>query len=146
VVEPRKLSIVKPTLDTPFHIDFDWWRDHDREWRVHLRSLLSPEAQEKFADIINGDDLIDWVDPETAEIQQVDGLQHVVITHSAQEEDFLDPHTALVEAVFRLLLKHGNTPLTVVDLGEELSRDPKQLLRLLSGVRVYRGIRPIPGK
>ena len=90
MVEPRKLSIVKPTLDTPFHIDFDWWRDHDREWRVHLRSLLSPEAQEKFADIINGDDLIDWVDPETAEVHQVDGLQHVVITHSAQEEGFLD--------------------------------------------------------
>lgn len=146
MVEPRKMSIVKPTLDTPFHIDFDWWRDHDREWRVHLRSLLSPEAQEKFADIIEGDDLIDWVDPETAEVHQVDGLQHVVITHSAQEEGFLDPHTAMVEAVFRVLLKGGNAPLTVVEMGEELGRDPKQLLRLLSGVRVYRGIRPMIGK
>ncbi|MBN2044403.1 MAG: hypothetical protein JW757_05215 [Anaerolineales bacterium] len=143
MVEPRKLSIVKPTLDTPFHIDFDWWRDHDREWRVHLRGLLSPEIQEKYADIINGDELIDWVDPETAEIQQVDGLQHVVITHSAHEEGFLDPHTALVEAVFRFLLINGNTPMTVVELGEGLNRDPKHLLRLLSGVRVYRGIRPI---
>jgi len=146
VVEPRKLSVVKPTLDTPYHIDFDWWRDHDREWRVHLRSLLSPETQEKFADIINGDDLIDWVDPETAEVHQVDGLQHVVITHAAQEEGFLDPHTALVEAVFRLLLKGGNSPMTVVEMGEELERDPKHLLRLLSGVRVYRGIRPMVGK
>jgi len=146
VVEPKKLSIVKPTLETPFHIDFDWWRDHDREWRVHLRSLLSPEAQERFADIINGDDLVDWVDPETAEIHQVDGLQHVVITHTAKKEGFLDPHTALVEAVFRLLLKNGNTPMTVVEMGEELNRDPKNLLRMLSGVRVYRGIRPAMSK
>ncbi len=146
MVEPKKLSIVKPTLETPFHIDFDWWRDHDREWRVHLRSLLSPEAQERFADIINGDDLVDWVDPETAEIHQVDGLQHVVITHTAKKEGFLDPHTALVEAVFRLLLKNGNTPMTVVEMGEELNRDPKNLLRMLSGVRVYRGIRPAMSK
>lgn len=142
MVEPKKLSIVKPTLETPFHIDFDWWRDHDREWRVHLRSLLSSEAQERFADIINGDDLVDWVDPDTAEIHQVDGLQHVVITHSAKQADFLDPHTALVEAVFRLLLKNGNTPMTAAEMGEELNRDPKNLLRMLSGVRVYRGIRP----
>jgi hypothetical protein len=146
VVEPRKLSIVKPTLETPFHIDFDWWRDHDREWRVHLRSLLSPEAQERFADIINGDDLVDWVDPDTAEVHRVDGLQHVVITHTARQEGFLDPHTALVEAVFRLLLKHGNTPMTVVEMGEELNRDPMSLLRMLSGVRVYRGIRPMMSK
>ena len=143
MVEPRKLSIVKPTPETPFHIDFDWWRDNDREYRVHLRSLLSPEAQERYADIIAGDDLIDWVDPDTAEVHQVDGLQHVVITHSAQQEDFLDVHTALVEAVFRLLLKNGNTPMTVIEMGEELDRDPRSLLRLLSGVRVYRGIRPV---
>jgi hypothetical protein len=146
VVEPKKLSIVKPTLETPFHIDFDWWRDHDREWRVHLRSLLSPEAQELYADIIHGDDLVDWVDPDTGEIHQVDGLQHVVITHTAQQEGFLDAHTALVEAVFRLLLKNGNTPMTVVEMGEELNREPKNLLRMLSGVRVYRGIRPVMSK
>lgn len=145
MVEPKKLSLVKPTLDTPYHIDFEWWSDHDREWRVYLRSLLSSEDQEKFAEIINGDDLIDWVDPETAEVHQVDGLQHVVITQAAQKDDFLDAHTAMVEALFRLLLKNGNAPMTVVEMGEELERDPKQILRMLSGVRVYRGIRPVQG-
>lgn len=145
MVEPKKLSLVKPTLDTPYHIDFEWWSDHDREWRVYLRSLLSAEDQEKFAEIINGDDLIDWVDPETAEVHQVDGLQHVVITQAAQKDDFLDAHTAMVEALFRLLLKNGNAPMTVVEMGEELERDPKQILRMLSGVRVYRGIRPVQG-
>jgi len=146
VVESKKFSLVKPTLETPFHIDFEWWQQNDREWRVHLRSLLSKEALERFSDIISGDELVDWVDPETAEVHQVDGLQHVVITFTAQQEGFLNARTALVEAIFRLFLKNGNTPMTIQELGEELGRDPKQILRMLSGVRVYRGIRPLMSK
>ena len=143
MAESKRLSLVKPTLDTPFHIDFNWWSQNDRAWRVHLLGLLTPEEQERFADIINGDDLVDWVDPDTAEIHQVDGLQHVLITHTAQKEGFLQEHTALTEAIFRLLLKSGNTPMNVVEIAEEVGREPKQILRTLSGVRVYRGIRPI---
>ena len=139
----KRLSLVKPTLETPFHIDFNWWSQPDREWRVHLRSLLSSEDLERFADIIDGDVLLDWIDPETAEVQQVDGLQHVVITHTAQGESFLEKHTAIVEAIFRILLKNGNSPMTPAELGEILERDPKPILRTLSGARVYRGIRPI---
>ena len=143
MVESKKLSLVKPTLETPFHIDFEWWQQNDREWKVHLRSLLSPEALERFSDIIQEEDLVDWVDPDTAEVHQVDGLQHVVITYTAQQEGFLETRTALVEAVFRLLLKNGNTPMAIQEIGEELGRDPKQILRMFSGVRVYRGIRPV---
>ncbi|MEN8241789.1 MAG: hypothetical protein ABFS17_07705 [Chloroflexota bacterium] len=143
MAESKRLSLVKPTLDTPFHIDFNWWSQNDREWRVHLLGLLTPEEQERFANIINGDDLVDWVDPDTAEIHQVDGLQHVLITHTAQKEGFLEEHTAITEAIFRLLLKSGNTPMTVVEIAEQVGREPKHILRTLSGVRVYRGIRPI---
>ncbi|NIV10498.1 MAG: hypothetical protein GWN62_04125 [Aliifodinibius sp.] len=146
VVESKKFSLVKPTLETPFHIDFEWWQQNDREWRVYLRSLLSEEALARFSDIIDGNELVDWVDPETAEVRQVDGLQHVVITYTAQQEGFLDNRTALVEAIFRLLLKNGNTPMSINEIGEELGRDPKQILRMLSGVRVYRGIRPVTSK
>ena len=131
MVEVKKFSLVKPTLETPFHIDFEWWQQNDREWSVYLRSLLSEEALVRF---------------DTAEVHQVDGLQHVVITYTAQQEGFLDHHTALVEAVFRLLLKNGNTPMTISEIGEELGRDPKQILKMLSGVRVYRGIRPLMSK
>jgi hypothetical protein len=143
VADSKRLSLVKPTVDTPFHIDFNWWSQNDREWRVHLLGLLTPEEQERFANIIEGDELVDWVDPETGEVHQVDGLQHVLITHTAQKEGFLDEHTALTEAIFRLLLKSGNAPMTVVEIADELRRDPKHILRTLSGVRVYRGIRPI---
>jgi hypothetical protein len=134
---------VKPTENTLFHIDFSWWSQHDREWKVYLRSLLSPEDQEKYANIIDEDVLVDWVDPETAEIRKVDGLQHILITYTAQQEGFLEEHTALVEAIFRLFLKNGNVPMPVTEIAEQLNRDPKHILRTLSGVRVYRGIRPL---
>ncbi|MBN2501393.1 MAG: hypothetical protein JXB38_11490 [Anaerolineales bacterium] len=142
MLEGKRSSLVKPTLQTPFHIDFSWWSTNEREYRVHLRSLLTEEDLEAFADI-EGDDLVDWVDPETAEVQQVDGLQHFLISTVAQREDFLQARTALVEAIFRLLLKNGNSPMSATEIGEELGRPPQSILRLLSGPRVYRGIRPI---
>ncbi|MEJ2758437.1 MAG: hypothetical protein P8046_08170, partial [Anaerolineales bacterium] len=142
MVESRKFSLVKPTLDTPFHIDFEWWQNNDREWRVYLRSLLDEEAQKKFASLINGDVMVDWVDPDTAEVHQVDGLQHVVITYAAKQEGFLSAQTSLVESVFRLLLKNGNAPMTISEMEMDLGRNGKSILGLLSGVRVYRGIRP----
>ena len=137
------MSLAKPTLDTPFHIDFNWWQQHDREWRVHLRSLLSDEDKETYKDIIDGDKKLDFVDPETGEVHVVDGLQHVLITKTSQEEGFLDPRTALIEAVFRLFLKNGNLPMSISEIGSQLDRDPKPILRTLAGPRVYRGIRPI---
>ena len=30
VVEDKRFSLVKPTVNTPFHIDFEWWRQNDR--------------------------------------------------------------------------------------------------------------------
>lgn len=141
--ERKRPSLVKPRLDTPFHIDFPWWSENDSEWRIYLKSLLSKEDQEKFSDILGEDELIDWVNPETGEIKQIDGLQHVLITHTAQQEGFFGKHTALIEAIFRLLLKNGNSPLTVNEIGEMLGRDPKPILRTLAGARIYRGIRPV---
>ncbi len=143
MVEGKRFSLVKPTLETPFRIDFSWWSNHDRDWRVYLRNLLSEEDKERFEDIIEGDQMLDYVDPDTAEVHQVDGLQHVVITHTAQQEGFLGENMAVIEAVFRLFLKNGNTTMTVAEIGMHLGRDPKPILRTLSGPRVYRGIRPI---
>ena len=83
MTELKRFSLVKPSLHTRFHIDFDWWGQNDRNWRVDLFGFLCPEHQETFADI-RDDKLIDWVDPESAEVQQVDGLQHILITHCAK--------------------------------------------------------------
>jgi hypothetical protein len=134
--------MVKPTLDTPFHIDFDWWRANDREWRVHLRSVLPEEYQQAFAAAKTEE--VDWVDPETAEVQRVDGLQHVLINYAANNEDFITSQTSMIESIFRILLANGNNPLTPTELGQRLRRPPMTILRTIAGVRVYKGIRPCP--
>ncbi|MBN2386001.1 MAG: hypothetical protein JXB85_03210 [Anaerolineales bacterium] len=142
MIEGKKFSLVKPTLDTPFHVDFEWWRQSDRNWHVALLDLLCPEHRQEFSEMSEGQ-MIDWIDPETAEVRQVDGLQNVIITHCACQEDFLTAHTAMVDAVFRLLLAGGNVPMTAVELGERLNRPADTILRTLAGVRVYKGIRPL---
>jgi hypothetical protein len=141
----KQSSLIKPKLSTPFKIDFDWWMHHDRDWRVYLRSFLCEQHQAMFEDMDN-DEQIDWVDPDTAEVTQVDGLQHVLITHCAKQENFLTSKTALVDSVFRVFLSNGNKPMNSEELGEILGRPASTILRTLSGVRVYKGIRPITGK
>ena len=141
MAEFKRLSLVKPTLQTPYNIDFDWWSENDRDWRIYLRNFLCYEHQQTFADLDTSEQ-VDWVDPETAEVQRVDGLQHVLITHCARQPSFITQQTTLVDSVFRLFLSNGNIPMTPEELGEQLGRDPRTILKTLSGTRVYKGLRP----
>ncbi|MEW5870132.1 MAG: hypothetical protein AB1894_12710 [Chloroflexota bacterium] len=141
MVEVKRLSLVRPTLKTRFHIDFDWWQQNDRDWRVYLHNLLCPEHQDAFAELKVSEE-VDWVDPETAEVQRVDGLQNILISHCAKQPTFITQQTTLVDAVFRLFLANGNLPLTPEELSEQLGRDPNTILRTLSGARIYKGLRP----
>lgn len=138
----RRFSLIKPTLQTPFHIDFDWWQKNERDWHVYLRSLLCPEHQEIFEDLQEGE-TIDWVDPKTAEVKPVNGIQHALMSHCARRPEFVNERTALVEAVFRLFLTNENMPMTAEELGALLHRPPETILRTLSGPRVYKGLRPL---
>jgi len=139
--EIKRFSLIKPTLFTPFQIDFTWWKQHDNNWRVHLHNCLCLEHQAAFANVTE-EDCVDWVDPETAEVQSVDGLQHVLITHCAKLEGFLTEHTSMVDAVFRTLLANGNNPMTPLDISDQLGRPADTILRTLAGPQVYKGIRP----
>lgn len=139
--EGKRFSLVKPTIDTPFHIDFEWWKKNERDWHVYLHSLLCTEHQEAFANVEEGG-TIDWVDPQTAEVKSVDGIQNALMTHCVKQPDFLTEQTALVEAVFRLFLTNGNIPMTSQELGSRLNRPPETILRTLAGPRVYKGLRP----
>jgi hypothetical protein len=140
VTEGKRASLVKPTLKTCFHIDFDWWQKNDRDWHVYLRNYLCKEHQQAFAEA-DENVQVDWVDPETAEVQRVNGLQHVLIWHCARQEEFITQHTALVDAVFRIFLANSNHPLTPEELGQLLNRPPQIILKTLSGQRVMQGIR-----
>lgn len=140
-VQGRRFSLIKPSLQTPFHIDFDWWQKNERDWHVYLRSLLCSEHQEIFANVQEGE-MIDWIDPRTAEVKSVDGIQHTLMSHCARRPDFVTEQTAIVEAVFRLFLTNENLPMTAEELGARLNRPPQTILRTLSGPRVYKGLRP----
>jgi len=135
------MSLLKPTVQTPFHIDFAWWEHNDRDWHVYLRSLLCADHQQSLADVQEGA-LIDWIDPQTAEVKPVDGIQHALMTHCALQPDFVTEHTAIVEAVFRVFLVNGNQPMNAQELSKRLSRPAETILRTLTGPRVYRGLRP----
>ena len=137
----KMFSLVKPTLDTPFHIDFDWWQNNERNWRIHLRSVMCAAHQETFVSW-QGDDMIDWIDPETAEVKVVDGMLHTLMAHCALASEFLTARTSLVESVFRLFLVNGNKPMTSRELAQELARPEMTILKTLAGIRVYRGLRP----
>ncbi len=141
-MEYKRFSLVKPTIDTPFHIDFKWWQQNESDWRIYLLSCLCPEHQLLYSNTLEIES-IDWIDPETAEIHHLDALQHTLMTHCAHRDDFVTDHTALVDAVFRTLLANGNSPMSVFNLGKQLGRPPEKILQTLSGPRVYKGLRPI---
>lgn len=142
MTETKHFSVVKPTIDTPFHIDFDWWKQHERSWRIFLLGYLCAEHQVAFA---NSDEnmIVDWVDPQTAEVRPVDGLQHILITHCARQPEFVTSNAPMVDLVFRALLANGNTPMTPRELSERINRPAETILRTLAGATVYKGIRPL---
>ncbi len=134
---------VKPTLDTKFHIDYDWWKREDRDLRAYLISHLLPEQRKHFeANPEEGD--IDWIDPETAEVRRVDALQQALV-RAAEDSQYITDHTTLVDAVFRVFLANGNKPLSPNDLGRTINRPPATILRTLAGGQgqIYKGIRPL---
>ena len=131
---------VKPTLDTKFHVDYEWWEREGRDLRVYLLSHLPPEQREFFMQH-RQTEYVDWVDPVTAEVSKVDALQRA-IHEASQQSDFITPYLSLVDAVFRVFLANGNTPLTPQELSERIGRPPMIILRTLSGTTVYKGLRP----
>ena len=141
MTELKRPSLLKPTVQTPFHIDFQWWKQNERDWHVFLRSLLCPEHQAAFANYEEGQ-LIDWVDPVSAEVKSVDGIEHALMSHCARQPEFLTSQTALVEAVFRTFLANDNQPMTAEELSKRLNRPANTILSTLTGGRVYRGLRP----
>lgn len=140
--QPLRSSRLKPTVQTPFHIDFDWWKTNERDWHVYLRSLLCADHQAMLANVEEGQ-VIDWVDEHTAEVRQVDGIQHTLMTHCARLPDFVTQQTAMVEAVFRLFLVSGNQAMTAEDLSKRLNRPANTILSTLAGPRIYKGLRPV---
>jgi hypothetical protein len=90
--------------------------------------------------------LIDWIDDNTAEVTQVDGLWHSLRTCCSLRPDYINQHTPVATAAFRTFLANGNEPLSPAELQEEIHRPADTILRIIGGLRIYHGIKPVTGK
>jgi hypothetical protein len=132
----------RPSLDTKFHIDNDWWESSGRDIRVAVRGQLCPECQARYPDHRNTE-AVDWVDPDTAEVMRGDALLQCLRSECSQKPDFISRANPLITNVFRVFLLHGNQALSPVELHEQIPwATPETILRTLSGGTVYMGLRP----
>ena len=145
MAEQVHFSLVKPTCNTPFHIDFEWWKDHDSDWRVFLIGLLCPKHQSIYSNL-DENIIIDYIDPITAEVKSVDGLLHTLLNHCAKQPEFISTGSSLVSIVFRIFLSNNNAPLSALMLSNLVNKPANTILMTLSGPNVYKGIRPILAK
>jgi hypothetical protein len=138
-MQQKPSAFVKPTLDTRYHIDYSWW-ERNEDLRTYLLSHLPPEQRERISQNTEAN-VVDYVDPETAEVTQLNDLDLAIQT-ATHQPDFINPHTSVVDSIFRVFLANGNAPLTPKELGDAIGRSPTVILKTVSGGRVYKGIRP----
>lgn len=136
-----KASLLKkPTPETRFYVDYEWWEKSDLDLKTYLFTRLD------IGDDVNLEsetDEIDLVDAETGEVVRVDGFQYVVQMYFSQLPDNFIEQTSLVDAVFCILLANANKPMSAEEIAERVNRPVDTILRTLGGPRVYQGIRPI---
>ena len=133
---------LRPTPDTKFSIDAEWWEKENKDIRLFVREFLCPECMETIAQDPDLDE-IDWVDPDTGEVSRVDALWNSVQTCCSLRPGFIGPSTPFLESIFRTFVANGNQPLSIKELYELLDRNPPEsVLRMLTAGRIYLGIRP----
>jgi hypothetical protein len=135
-------ALVKPTLDTKFHIDFDWWERSPDDLRIYMLSHLLPEQRERLNQHSGEERTVDYIDPVTGEVFQFDELR-LAIRLAAETPGFINEQTSVVDNIFRALIMHNNTPMTPTELAKLIKRPAETILRTLNGKRIYKGIRPI---
>lgn len=139
---PALTGFIKPTLDTPFHIDLGWFQRQGLDFNVELLAHLCAEHRAAY----HGQPLnekIDWIDWATGEIRQVDGLRHVIIRHCSKQPGYIREGSTLISAVFRVFLSNDNQPQTPRQLAALVHYPETQILKVLSGHSVNKGLRPV---
>ena len=132
----------RPSIDTKFRIDYEWWTANRKDVRVAVRGQLCKECQDRFPDHRNTE-AVDWVDPDTAEVTRADALIQCLRRECSQQADFISQNNSLVTNVFRIFLLNDNRPRSPMELHELMPwGDPKVILRTFASGTVYMGIRP----
>lgn len=134
-------ALIKPTLDTKFHIDYSWWeRATGEDLRIYLLSHVLPDHRERLSMAEEGR-VVDFVDPDTAEVFQLDELQ-LGIQLAAKDPEYISPQTPLIDSIFRVFLKNNNVPLTPKEIADQIERSPTTILKTIGGMKIYKGLRP----
>ena len=132
--------LIKPSLETKFFVDYDWWESSRDDLQIYLLTHLSQDQQLA----LENRDLqqeYDYVHPETGEVIVLDTLG-MAIQESSRSEDFISAHIGLIDSVFRAFLVNSNQPLNALELAEITGRNAATILKTIGGVHIYRGIRP----
>ena len=124
---------------TPFQIDLAWWQKNERNLGRFLSEILGEETPELPAETA-----IDFVDPHTAEVHQLDPLWVKVLVQRAHQPDFITPATPMANALLRALIENRNEPMTPAELHKRINRgSPETVLRVLKSAQRSYGIFPV---
>ncbi len=133
----------KPTSDTRFHIDYQWWEQSVEDLSIYQRRLLPSDLRANLApNASEGGTHCDWVHPETGRVRRLDALQSA-LREASLRPDFINTEASLVDLLFRILLANDNEPLSVEQLATRSGRPATTILKTIGGRRVYKGIRPV---
>src|SRR5690349_5142228 len=115
-MQHKPSALVKPTLDTTYHIDYSWWERGEDDLRIYQLSHLPPEQRDRIG--TSGEDrVVDFVDPDTGEVSQLGELE-LALQLAARDPNFINPHISVVDSIFRVFIANGNAPLSSNQLGE----------------------------
>ena len=138
-------SLSKPTGDTRFQIDYEWWGKSGKELDRYLSEHLCEEHRTSYVGSEFPENEVDWIDPVTGQVSIQKPLTYVLLSHCSRQADFITERTSLIDAVFRVLISSGNRPMTPGELARLTGRSADTILKTLSGRTVYQGLRPVSG-
>jgi len=134
---------LRPSVDTKFHIDLDWWNRQKRDIRIFLSQSLCEECRPLY-DQMRDLGVVDSVDRETGEVRHEDALWSTLRSCCSNKPGYIRPSTPIIDSIFLALVANGNQPLSPKELFERLDRRPPEtILRMLTGGTVYLGIRAV---
>lgn len=134
-----RFGLARPTVDTPFHVDWSWFERNQLDSEQVIRDQLCPACARRLVGEEPQD--VDAVDLATGEIRMTDSLREAISAHCQWQPGYLSIEQPLAQVLLRLFLANHNQPQSVTEIARRIGRhDDDQLLRLLVSGTVRNGI------
>ena len=136
-----KFKLRRPTIDTPFHIDWGWFERNNLSAQSAIYNQICETHRHEVAP--DATEPVDYIDPATGEVFPMDPMREMILSLCQWEDDYITGEMPVNQALFRLLLATNNRPITPSEMASHLKRvDANTLLRLLTSGSVSYGIVP----